>query len=272
MSSTMQPGAEPPVYPSILGPGLRAVVSSMFTRTNSWPRRSFRRDVIPLVARFKPPAQVLGEEFIPKGGPCLLLNNHYYRPGFDTWHRCMAISAVVPVEVYWIITSALTYPGKTRGSIMEPLSRWVLARLARAYGFCGMPPMPPRPRDTQARAESVRRVVNYIRNAPQAFIGLAPEGRDILTGKLDWPPPGAGRFVLQLAKMGLKLVPVGAYEEGRLWLNFGPAFELEVPPGLPRDDMDRCASRQVMEHIARLLPERLRGEFGGTHGDIYHEN
>ncbi len=262
MSFSTPPSADLPVYPSILGAGLRALIYSLLTRAGSWPRRSVRHDALPLVARFRPPALVVGREFIPSGGPCLLLSNHYYRPGFDAWQRALAISATIPVEVHWIITSALTYPGKLQGAIMTPLSRWVLARVASVYGFFGMPPMPPDPRDAQARADGVRKVVSYVRRSPQAFIGLTPEGRDILECRLDWPPPGAGRFVLQLAKLGLRLVPVGVYEEGCFRIRFGPAFELAVPPGLPRDDLDRCASRQVMEHLARLLPDRLKGEFG----------
>ncbi len=273
MSSTTPPGAEPPRYPSIVGAGLRVLAASLASPADGLPRRSFRRDALALAATFDPPFQVLGQEFIPTGGPCLLLSNHYYRPGFDAWQRTLAISAAVPVEIRWIITSALTYPGRLENWFLGGLSRWYLARAARVYGFFGMPPMPPDPRDAAARAVAVRKVVAYVRQAPAAVIGLSPEGRDILECRLGWPPPGAGRFVLYLAKLGLRLVPLGGFEEGgRLWLHFGPDFKLEPPPGLPPDDLDCWASRQVMEHIARLLPERLRGEFGGTNGNVFDEN
>ncbi len=273
MSSSTQPTAEAPHYPSIVGPALRVLAAGLARRDGGMPSRSFRRDAIPLVAKFDPPLRVLGEEFIPSAGPCLLLSNHYYRPGFDAWQRALAISATVPVEVHWIITAALTYPGKLQGCVMTPLSRWVLARVARAYGFFGMPPMPPDPRDAQARAAGVRKVVDYIRQAPEPVIGLTPEGRDILTGSLGWPPAGSGRFVLHLANLGLPLAPLGVFEEGgRLCLNFGPLFALDAPTDLPRDDLDCWASRQVMEHIAWLVPERMRGEFGGTYGNPDHEN
>lgn len=270
MSSSTPPSAEPPRYPSIVGAGLRALASSLLTGVNGRPQRSFRADAMPLVARIAPPVQVLGQEFIPSGGPCLLLSNHYYRPGFDAWSRALAISATVPVEVHWIITSALTYPKPLQDAIMRPLTRWLLARVARVYGFFGMPPMPPDPRDARSRAEAVRKVVTFIRQSPGPVIGLTPEGRDILEGTLSWPPPGSGRFVLQLAKMGLNLIPLGVFEEGGcFWMHFGPVFELDVPPGLPRDELDCRVSCQVMNHIAALLPARLRGEFGGNDGDTF---
>ncbi len=273
MSSTTRPGAEKPHYPSVVGTGLRILATSLASPADDLPLRSFHRDALALAARFDPPFQVLGQDFIPSGGPCLLLSNHYYRPGFDAWQRALAISAAVPVEIRWIITSALTYPGRLENWFLGGLSRWYLARVAKVYGFFGMPPMPPLPQDAAARAAAVRKVVAYIRQVPAPVIGLTPEGRDILECRLDWPPSGAGRFVLQLAKMGLRSVPVGVYEEGGcLWLHFGPDFKLEPPPGMAPGDLDCWASRQVMEHIARLLPERLRGEFGGTDGNVFNKN
>ncbi len=273
MSSTTPPSAETPHYPSIVGAGLHVLVTSVASHPNDLPPRSFRRDALVLAARFDPPFQVLGQEFIPAGGPCLLLSNHYYRPGFDAWQRALAISAAVPVEVRWVITAALTYPGRLQNMVLGGLSRWFLARVERVYGFFAMPPMPPEPCDAQARAAAVRKVVAYVRRTPDAVIGLTPEGRDILECRLGWPPPGSGRFVLHLARLGLRLLPLGVYEEGgRLWLHFGGDFKLEPPPGLPPDDLDCWASRRVMEHIARLLPERLRGEFGGTNDNTLNED
>ena len=158
MSSSTPPSAEVPYYPSIVGAGLRAFASSLLTGVDGRPQRSFRADAMPLVAKIDPPVQVVGQEFIPTGGPCLLLSNHYYRPGFDAWTRALAISATVPVEVHWIITAALTYPKPLQDAIMRPLTRWILARVARVYGFFGMPPMPPDPRHAEARVAAVRAI------------------------------------------------------------------------------------------------------------------
>jgi len=167
----------------------------------------------------------------------------------------MAISSSVPVEIRWVMTEALTYPGQKRGLIMRPLARFFLGRVARVYGFFAMPAMPPDPRQSQARSTAIRRVIAYIRQSPCPMIGLAPEGRDIVEETVGWPPPGAGRFVQQMAHLGLKLAPVGVFEEdGALCLRFGPPFELAVPAALPTPELDRAIARQVMEQITRQLP------------------
>jgi len=257
MSSTTLSRANKPRYPSAVGLGLRILVSGLFmpVHTPPGPVRSFRDDVRPLVADIIPPLRVFGEEHIPLEGPCLFLTNHYYRPGFDAWWVPMAISSSVPVEIRWVMTEALTYPGQKRGLIMRPLARFFLGRVAKVYGFFAMPAMPPDPRQSQARSAAIRRVIAYIRQSPCPMIGLAPEGRDIVEETVGWPPPGAGRFVQQMALLGLKLAPVGVFEEdGALCLRFGPPFELAVPAALPTPKLDRAIARQVMEQIARQLP------------------
>jgi hypothetical protein len=161
------------------------------------------------------------------------------------------------------MTSAWTFRNRpVARRALDPTSRWLLRRLARVYGFSLMPPMPPDPRETAARAQAVRRVLTYARHAPRPIIGLAPEGRDSADGSLLWPAAGAGRFMLQLAALGLEIAPVGAFEaEGAFCLRFGPRYRLNVPASLSADERDREASRVVMRCIAALLPERFRGEF-----------
>jgi len=93
-------------------------------------------------------------------------------------------------------------------------------------------------------------------------LGLAPEGMDMPGGALHWPPEGAGRFLSRLAGQGLPIVPVGCYKEaGEFCLHFGAAYRLEVWRGTAAE-RERESAFQVMTQIARLLPERLRGEFG----------
>ena len=179
----------------------------------------------------------------------------------------MAISAVIPQEVHWIVTAAWTYPDWLRSHFLTPASHWSFQRVANVYGFTTMPPMPPRPEDTQRRARSVRKVLSYARKVEQAIIGLAPEGRDSPEGGLCTPPPGTGRFMLHLADMKFDILPVGVFEhKDELYVRFGPGYRLPTSqdPGLadlPVDGRDRYISRTVMERIARMVPERLRGEF-----------
>jgi hypothetical protein len=226
-------------------------------------RRSFRRDGLDCLAQLEPPLRVLGGEHIPAGGPCLITFNHYYRPGFSAWWMALALAAVVPADIHFVMTGELTYPGKWYAPLGRAGSRWLLGRLSRIYGFTSMPPMPPRPRDVAARARAVRRTLEFVRSHPQALLGLAPEGGDQPGGVVCLPPAGAGRFVSLLAGKQTPIVPVGAYEEnGEFCLNFGEPYSLDLPPGLSADERDRTTAAIVMRAIARQLPMRLRGEFG----------
>lgn len=227
----------------------------------------FRQDARRCVAGLAPALQVLGREYIPQAGPGLLTLNHYTRPGFPSWWLTLAPSALVPGAIHWVVASAWTYPDRLRSALFTPATHWAFSRMARAYGFTSMPPMPPRPAEEAGRAQAVREVLAYARLAQQPLVGLAPEGRDGLPGGgLVAPPPGAGRFMLHLSSLGLPVIPLGVYEAGDppgLCLRFGPPYRLAAPPGLPSAERDRCASDEVMRRIAALLPPALRGVYGG---------
>lgn len=224
--------------------------------------RSFRRDAQHCTAALHPPLRVYGAEHIPSSGPCLLTVNHFARPGFQAWWIPLTISAQLSEEVHWISTAAWTFPNRPLArNVLMPASRWVLHRLAQVCGFTAMPPMPPDPADVEARAQAVRRVLAYVHRSPRPLIGLAPEGRDAPDGSLLWPPPGAGRFILQLAKAGLPIIPIGAFEDDAFCIRFGPAYHLPTYHSLAPDARDREARCAVMRAIAALLPARLRGEF-----------
>lgn len=243
-------------YPLHLIPGFFA---SLLCGT----RRSFRSDAQACIERLDPPLKVLGRENIPQSGPALITFNHYYRPGFGAWWLALGIAALARQEIHFGMTGELTYPGKWYAPLGRAGSRWLLRRLAKIYGFTTLPPMPPRPKDVEARARSVRAMLEYAREHPQAVLALAPEGGDnVPTGALARPASGAGRFLALLAGSGFPVTPVGAYEEaGELCLRFGAACRLEVPPRLAPDERDRRVAETVMRAIARQLPEHLRGEF-----------
>ena len=243
-------------YPLRLIPGLIANV--LFGG-----RRSFRRDGQLCLERLKPPLRVYGEENIPQSGPCLVTFNHYYRPGFNAWWMALALAATVPVELHFVMTGELTFPGKWYAPLGRAGSRWLLRRFSKIYGFTSMPPMPPRKKDVAGRAKSVREFLSYARQHPQAVLGLAPEGGDQPGGVLNWPAPGAGRFILLLAEQGFPVLPVGMFEEnGEFCLRFGAAYRLQIPDGLGPDGIDRAAAQAVMSAIANQLPPRLQGVFG----------
>jgi hypothetical protein len=215
-----------------------------------------------MIACQKPEVLILGREFIPTHGPCAITFNHYHRSGFQAWWLALAVAAAVEQEMHWVVTNELSYPQKWYAFIGRPLSRRVLERLAKIYNFTGMPPMPPRPHDSEARAVAVRQVMSYVRQTEKPILGLAPEGCDNPDGVLCMPATGAGRFGLLLASRDFSFVPVGAFEnEGRLCLRFGKEYDLHVPARLSASEKDLLAARIIMQKIADLLPISLRGEF-----------
>lgn len=225
-------------------------------------RRSFRSDAGACIQRLKPGLQVFGSEYIPCQGPCVLTINHYSRPGFRAEWIALAVSATIPVEMQWIMTGEWTFPGRWYAFLGQPLSRLVLSRLAHVYGYTNMPPMPPRPKDVEARARAVRMVMNYMKHSKSPVLGFAPEGRDSSDGRLARPASGVGRFGLLLAGLGSVFVPVGAYEaEGAFFLRFGPGYQLNVPPDIAPGEKDHLAAQTMMKQIAKLLPKSLQGEF-----------
>lgn len=227
-------------------------------------QRDFHKDAKACIGNLKPPLQVLGKEYIPQYGPCVITVNHYHRAGFGAQWIALAIAALVPVHMHWIMTGEFTYPGNWYEAIGSTSSRILLKRIASIYGFTTMPPMPPREKDVETRAASVRAVLEYVRGAENPIIGLAPEGYDPpgLNGILTKPFPGLGRFGLLLSKAGLGMIPVGVYEaDGVFHIRFGDSYKLNVPHHLSPDGKDDQASQIIMENIARLLPVHLRGEF-----------
>jgi hypothetical protein len=224
--------------------------------------RNFRRDAIACIENLNPPLQVLGKENIPQHGPCVITINHYHRAGFGAQWLALAIAASVPVNLHWVMTGEFTYPGKWYEPFGAIGSRILLKRIAYVYDFITMPPMPPRPKDVQTRAASVRAVLEYVRHAKDPVLGLAPEGHDPVDGVLMHPASGLGRFGLLLSRAGLKFIPVGAYEaDGVFYLHFGEHYQLSMRCNVAADKKDEQATQMIMKSIARLLPLRLRGEF-----------
>ena len=225
-------------------------------------RRSIRQDATRALALLRFPVQVEGRQNIPSNGPAVVITNHYSRGGFGAWWIALAISAQVPVEMHWSMTAAWTSDGSLTSWVLAEMSRRIFPRIAEVYGFTALPPMPPRPFEQAARAQAVRQMLAAARKQPPPVFGMSPEGQDTPRGTLMRPHPGVGRFLYHLSCLGYLFYPAGVYEEaGVLCMSFGPPFQLKVPSGLEKDELDRCASQMVMQALARQLPVRLRGEF-----------
>jgi hypothetical protein len=232
-------------------------------------KRSFRKDALACMARLAPPPRVLGSGNIPSSGPCLVIFNHYHRPGFNAWWMALILAAIFPIDIHFVMTDELTFPGKWHAPLSRRLSRLLLRRIAVLYGFSSMPPMPPRTADVRSRAAAVLRLLDHARRHPRAVIGLAPEGGDDPGGMLTWPAPGLGRLVRLLTGQGYAILPVGMYEAGGVFcVDIGPPFQLDPPLALPRRAEDCRTSALLMSALAERLPLPLRGGFGtGKKGD-----
>ncbi len=231
-------------------------------------RRYFPADAQRLLGTLQPAPRVEGWEHIPPGGSFVLVFNHYYSPAFRAWWSPIVLTALLQArrppggEIRWVMTDAWTYPDPLRSRLLTPITRWAFRRIARLYGFLPMPPMPPRAHEVEARARAVRAVLAAARRQPPPLLGLSPEGHDDPARSLLVPPPGVGRFLLQLAAAGLPFLPAGLYEDGpQLVARFGPPLTLQSPPGLPRGGRDPWAAAQVMVAIGRLLPAWMWGAY-----------
>jgi hypothetical protein len=225
-------------------------------------RRDLQSDAKACIENLSPGLRVLGRENIPQRGGCVLTINHYHRPGFGAQWLAIATTAVVPLKMRWVVTAELMCQGKWYEAIGSRASRIFLRRLAHFYGMTTMPPMPPRPKDVQARAASVRKILDYVKHVDDAVLGISPEGYNSPDGILTRPASGFGRFAWLLSRAGMRFVPVGGYEaESIFHLHFGERYELNIQSDLHADVKDEQAIQIVMRNIARLLPMRLRGEF-----------
>jgi hypothetical protein len=225
-------------------------------------RRDLQQDAKACIEHMSAELRVLGEENIPQQGAYVLTINHYHRPGFGAQWIALATTALVPLKMRWVVTGELMCRGKWYESIGSRGSRIFLKRLAHIYGLTTMPPMPPRPQDVEARAASVRKILEYVRNVKNPVVGISPEGHNPPNGVLTRPAAGFGRFGLLLSKVGMSFIPVVGYEaEGIFYLHFGAPYELSVRKDLSADERDEHATQIIMKNIACLLPAHLQGEF-----------
>jgi hypothetical protein len=191
------------------------------------------------------------------GQGALITVNHYTAPDFQAWWFVIPISAFIPVDIHWVVTSGWTKPAWMKG-----ITHWLFPRGARLVNFTPMPAMPPDPAEAVQRAVAVREVLKYTRLNPQSVIGMAPEGGDQPGGMLGNLPPGVGRFMYLISQSCPNIIPVGVWkEQGCINLRFGSPYQLDIPPGLSAHTRDTLVGETVMYHIAVLLPEKMRGRY-----------
>ena len=200
---------------------------------------------------------IAGIRQVEQGQGVLITANHYSAPDFQAWWIAIIISAVIPENIHWVVTSGWEDSGWLTG-----FTHWLFPRGARILGFTPMPAMPPDPAEVEQRALAVLKVLHYAKHSSQPVIGLVPEGGDSPGGVLGLLPPGAGRFMQLLSQSCSLVLPVGVWKDGaRINLKFGHGYQLEVPARLSTHERDRLVGDSVMRHIALCLPEKLRGHY-----------
>jgi 1-acyl-sn-glycerol-3-phosphate acyltransferase len=186
-------------------------------------------------------ATVTGMENFPKKGPALIVINHLGDAD------AVLLAASIP--------TAIDGMGK-----IELNEHWLVGPVFRAYGVIYVHRGKP---DRKA----IRAVLDGL--AEGRMIGIAPEGRQAVEGKLEEGTEGAAFFAM---KTGALIVPVamtGTENENiynRKWwrrahatLSVGEPFKLTEQAD--RQKMMRDGTTQIMEALASLLPESYRGNY-----------
>ena len=245
------------------GPVARVLLSMLLGR-----QRNAVADASRFLAPPCPPPRALGVENIPRHGPCLMVVNHYARPGLDAWWPAIlatwALGQARPgAPIHWLMVSEWAWPTWQYRYVITPATRWAFGRLARLYDLILAPPVLNDHYSSAQGAAAVRRFLALASETASRghLVAMAPEGREGPLGALTSLPPGAGRFLLLLARAGLPFLPAAISEDppGQLVVRFGPVFPLAQPPQVGKAVADDWAAGQVMGRLASLLPEELWG-------------
>jgi 1-acyl-sn-glycerol-3-phosphate acyltransferase len=216
-------------------------------------KKSLRSDAIRLIGKISPPIRYVGVENIPTTGGFQILVNHYARPGFNTAWIALAVSAVLPAETTWIMSDEWIFKGNPLRFVLRPAMRFVLASIHWVYGFLSMPTMEEGYSDLASRSAAVRRVIEFARCHAEAIIGLAPEGRDSPQDGVGLAPPGGGKFMRQINRMGFTMLPVALFEkDGYLLVRFGKPFDLPKEFDASPKNLDLTVRKWIQDRLLDL--------------------
>lgn len=206
------------------------------------PFRSLTRIVCRLLLWLLADVEATGIENIPRHGPALIVTNHLGDADG------LLVIAYSPYHFDWLAKSEL-YDIPILGKIID------------AYGVIWI-------RRGQPDRAALRAALEGL--AEDRCIGLAPEGRESLTGSLEAGTFGAAYLAL---KADVPLVPVtftgtmnkNVYnnmkrlQRTKISVTFGSPFRLDAH-GDRRTSMQR-GTLTIMETLARQLPPKYRGEY-----------
>jgi 1-acyl-sn-glycerol-3-phosphate acyltransferase len=215
----------------------------------TWARRLFRlflRGLAKLLTRFLLRARISGLENFPEYGPALLVFNHLGDAD------AVLMLAMLPFKS----------PAEGIGKI-ELNDHWLVGPFFRAYGIIWVHRGRPDRKALRAALDAL---------AEGRMVALAPEGRQSVIGGLEEGNAGAAFLAV---KSGAIVVPVAltgtensnVYSHLRRWrrapvtLTVGEPFFIPEHPQGDRQKRLQDGTRQIMESIARLLPESYRGTY-----------
>jgi 1-acyl-sn-glycerol-3-phosphate acyltransferase len=240
-----QPSSQPKPITEWWRPDLVALPRLTFTRRVF---RVFARGLAKLVIFVTTKATVSGLENFPKRGPALVVINHLGDAD------AVLLAASVPTSIDGM--------GK-----IELNEDWRAGPILRAYGVIWV-------HRGRPDRKAIRAALDGL--AEGRMIALAPEGRQSVEGGLEEGTDGAAFLAM---KSGAPIVPVAMtgteneniYGHMRKWkraqvtLSVGKMFKLQEQAD--RQEMMREGTRQIMESLARLLPESYRGAYKVNTGE-----
>jgi len=203
--------------------------------------RIFARGLAKLVTLYMMNATISGLENFPKHGPALIVINHLGDADV------VLLAAAIPTTIDGM--------GK-----IELNEHWFVGPMFRAYGVIWVHRGRPDRKAIRAALEGL---------SQGRMVALAPEGRQSVVGGLEEGTEGAAFLAM---KSGAQIVPIamtGTENEniynGKFWkrakvtLTVGKPFFLQEQAD--RQEMMREGTRQIMQSLAKLLPESYRGNY-----------
>lgn len=215
----------------------------------TWTRRAFRvfmRGLVKFIVWVFIDVEVRGMENFPKHGPALMVINHLGDADTVVLMACVpyAADAIGKIELYDLP---------------------VLGKLLDLYGLIWL-------HRGQADIRAVRAALAGF--AEGRVIAIAPEGRESLTGALEEGTNGAAFLaykanvpILPIALTGTSNAAIYGnmkhLRRSRATVTVGKMFRL-AKQDAGRSEAVREGTRQIMQELARLLPEEYRGAYGSS--------
>ena len=225
---------------------------SEFHAKYPYPRKRTRRGI--LRAGIKAATWLLtnyrieGKENLPKNGPLLIVGNHF-----------SFLDTISPIRV-------TKYSLEFIGDAEMPMAPTIVKIFPRLWGTL-------RIMQGTANLEAIRAAEAILEQ--NGVLAIFPEGH-VHKAPLGNPLPGAAFLALRL---GVPIIPIGTYSEDdwdifgiitqkhrrarivtRIGKPFGPLASAD-PNSVPGREDVRRAGQQIMEQIAKMLPESARGPY-----------